>query len=195
MEIYNKFSDAEIDKLLKENLVILHDTREQVNQHVLDYFDRNKIAHKMKKIDEGDYTAIISKCPAKGIYRDLYFKVAVERKNGVDEFVGNLCEKTDSRDDIRLIRELERAKHKGIMMFLVIEDKDCKEKIEQGKYRSGFEPQAVMGRLSSIEVRFLCGTEYVNKENTGKEIYRKLKYAVRYFLGRGEFDIGPEEIL
>ena len=103
-----RFTDTEIKKLLKENFMILYDTREQVNDHVLSYFDNIGLKYKRQKIDEGDYTAIITARPDMGITRDLYFKVGVERKNSVDELAGNLAEKTDTRDDIRLERELKQ---------------------------------------------------------------------------------------
>lgn len=192
MQGYYKFTDTEINKLLKENFTIIYDTREQKNQHVLDYFDKKKIPYKKKKIDEGDYTAIISKCPEMGIYRDLYFPVAVERKNSIDELAGNLAEETDTRDDVRLIRELQRAKTKGIKMYLIIEDKNGMETIKKGTYRSLYSPKALLGRLSSIQDLYLHDTIFISNENTGFEIYRKLYYSVRNFLKELSTDISPE---
>jgi hypothetical protein len=153
-----------------------------------------KIPCKVQKIDEGDYTAIIKKREDMGIYRDLYFNVGVERKNGLDELAGNLCEKTDSRDDIRLERELMRAKTKGIKMFLIVEDPNGYENIRTGNYRSElYLPQSFMGKLSSIQDKYLQGTVFTNKKDTGYHIYRILYYAVRNFLKEGEFDISPED--
>jgi hypothetical protein len=190
--LYYKFSETEINKLLKENFMILYDTREQRNQHVLEYFDGKKIPYKKKKIDEGDYTAIITKRPEMGIYRDLHFPVAVERKNSVDELASNLAEETDSRDDIRLIRELQRAKTKGIKIYLVIEDKNGMENIKKGNYRSLYTPKAFLGRLSSMQDLYLHDTIFVNDTETGFEIYRKLYYSVRNFLKELSSDISPE---
>lgn len=192
MQVYYKLTDTEINKLLKENFMIIYDTREQQNQHVLNYFDEKKVKYKKQKIDEGDYTAIITKRPEMGIYRDLYFPVAVERKNSVDELAGNLSEETDSRDDIRLIRELQRAKTKGIKMYLIIEDKDGMKNIKEGRYRSLYKPKAFLGRLSSIQDLYLHDTIFVNNKDTGFEIYRKLYYSVRNFLKELNADISPE---
>jgi hypothetical protein len=191
--MYYKFTDSEIKKLLTDNLMIIYDTREQQNSHVLEYFDKNKIKYKKQKIDEGDYTAIITKCPEMGIYRDIYFPVAVERKNSVDELAGNLAEETDSRDDIRLIRELQRAKTKGIKIFLIVEDKNGMENIKAGKYRSLYKPKAFLGRLSSIQDLYLSDTIFTSNTNTGFEIYRKLYYSVRNYLKELNTDISPEE--
>lgn len=189
--MYYKFTDTEIKKLLKENFMILYDTREQKNQHVLNYFDEKKVKYKKKKIDEGDYTAIVTKCPEMGIYRDIYFPVAVERKNSIDELAGNLAEKTDTHDDIRLIRELQRAKAKGIKISLIIEDKNGMENIKKGNYRSLYTPKAFLGRLSSIQDLYLQDTIFTSNKDTGFEIYRKLYYSVRNYLKELSTDIGP----
>lgn len=188
-----KFTETEIKKLLKENLVILYDTREQVNNHILEYFDTKKINYKKQKIDEGDYTAIITKCPKMGIHRDLYFPIGVERKNSVDELAGNLAEETDTRDDLRLTRELRRAKEKGIKIFLVIEDENGRKNIKTGNYRSQYLPKSFMARLRSLQDQFLNGTAFINKNDSGEEIFGILNYAVRNFLKEGNFDISPEE--
>jgi len=191
MQGYYKFTETEINKLLKENLLILYDTREQKNQHVLDYFDKNKIPYKKQKIDEGDYTAVVTKREDMGIYRDIHFPVAVERKNSVDELAGNLAEESDSRDDIRLVRELQRAKTKGIKIYLIVEDKDGMKHIKGGNYRSLYKPKAFLGRLSSIQDLYLYDTIFTENENTGFEIYRKLYYSVRNFLKELNTDISP----
>ena len=191
--MYYRFTESEINKLLKENLKIIYDTREQENRAVLDYFDKHKIPYKKQKLDEGDYSAIITKREDMGIYRDLYFPVAVERKNSVSELAGNLAEETDSRDDIRLIRELQRAKTKGIKIYLVIEDKNGMENIKAGNYRSQYQPKAFLGRLSSIQDLYLHDTIFTSSTDSGFEIYRKLYYSVRNFLKELNTDIGPEE--
>ena len=52
LELY-KYTDKEIDQLVR-SIVILTDTREQKNQHILDWFDKKKIPHKTKALSNGD---------------------------------------------------------------------------------------------------------------------------------------------
>lgn len=189
---YN-FTETEINKLLKENFKILYDTREQVNDHILAYFDKQKLPYKRQKIDEGDYTAVITARPEMGITRDIYFPVGVERKNSVDELANNLGEKTDTRDDIRLERELIRAKMKGVKIFLVVEDPNGLENIIKGNYRSLYKPKAFMGRLTALQNRYIQNTVFTAPKDTGYHIYRLLYYAVRDFLKEGEIDINGTE--
>lgn len=183
------FTDTEIKKLLKENFKILFDTREQVNDHILAYFDKQKLPYKRQKIDEGDYTAIITARPDMGITRDIYFPVGVERKNSVDELAGNLAEKCDTRDDIRLERELIRAHSKGIKIFLVIEDPNGLENIRTGNYRSQYNSKAFIGKLSSLQDKYIKNTIFTSNINSGYHIYRLLYYAVRNYLKEGEVEI------
>jgi len=196
MEVHYKFTETEIKKLVAENLVIIYDTREQVNknQHILDYFDKKKITYKRQTITEGDYTAVITKCEKMGIHRDLYFPIGIERKNSVDELAGNVGEKVDTHDDIRFIREMRRAKQNGIKMTLLVEDADGLKKIKTGDYRSQYESKAFTARLRSIQDQFLVNTVFVNRNDSGEEIYGILYYAVRNFLKEGYFDISPEEV-
>lgn len=191
MQVRYRFTETDIKKLLDENFIILYDTREQENKWVLDYFDKKKIKYKKQKIDEGDYAAVITKREDMGIYRDMYFPVAVERKNSVDELANNLGEKTDSRDDIRLVRELQRAKTKGIKIYLIVEDKNGIENIINGNYTSNYLPQSFVGRLKSIQYNYLSGIEFIDKKYTGFEIHKILKYAVMESLKDGNVDINP----
>lgn len=184
-----RFTDTEIKKLLKENFVILVDTREQSNQHVLDGFDDKKINYKSQVINEGDYTAIITKRPEMGIYRDLYFPVAVERKNSIDEIAGNFADKVDSRDDVRLERELIRAKSKGIKIFLLVEDPKGWKTIQNGSYRSLYKSSSLIGRLTKTEVRYLNGTTFTGREDSAFHIWRLLYYSIRDYLQSGELDM------
>jgi ERCC4-type nuclease len=60
------FTDKEIKELLS-GLVILIDTREQGNSHILKYLESHKITHKKRKLDYGDYSAYLPKNEGLGI--------------------------------------------------------------------------------------------------------------------------------
>ena len=176
------FTDTEIKKLVDKHLCIAYDTREQVNSHVLEYFKAKGIPFKRQKINEGDYTGIIKAVPEMGITRDLYFPIGIERKNGIEELAGNLAEKTDTRDDIRLERELIRAKSKGIDIYLIVEDPNGFEKIRAGQYNSMYGVNAFLGKLSSIQTNYLKDTIWCLKKDTGYHIHRIIYYALRNYL-------------
>lgn len=187
------FTDTEIKKLVDKHLTVIYDTREQVNSHVLEYFKLKGIPFKRQKINEGDYTGIIKAVPEMGITRDLYFPIGIERKNSIEELAGNLAEKTDTRDDIRLERELMRAKSKGIDIYLVVEDPNGFDKIREGKYNSMYSVKAFLGKLSSLQTNYLKGTVWCGKKDTGYHIHRLLYYAIRNYLKESclEEDLKP----
>ena len=84
-------------KILLSHLVILHYTRENTNSEILDFFDKQGIAHEKRALKTGDYSFKISACEELGIHRDMFFTdtVCIERKNSVSEIAGNFCEKDD----------------------------------------------------------------------------------------------------
>lgn len=68
VQLYN-YTDKEIDLLLK-SIIILVDTREQQNEHILKYFDTHDIVHEKMKLNHGDYSFYVPKNLDLGIVRD-----------------------------------------------------------------------------------------------------------------------------
>ena len=81
----------------------IFDTREQKNQHIINYFKKNNIEYKIQKIDEGDYKF------------ECNDTICVERKGNLNEIMANITQ-------ARFKRELERAKQKGVKLVVLIEN-------------------------------------------------------------------------
>ena len=62
-------------------MIILVDTREKVNDHIISSFDKNGISYKKKALEYGDYSFALPKNEALSIPREMYFdkKVVIER--------------------------------------------------------------------------------------------------------------------
>lgn len=171
-----RYTDKERDALLK-TLKIIVDTREQKNQHVLEYFRKKEVPFQLRTMKTGDYSAMIPANLELGITRDIYLNAAVERKNGVDELVQSI------KDRNRFENELIRAsKHPFV---LIVEDKDGYEKILNGKYRSKYDPKALLGSLKTFEVRYDFSTVYIPANATGNYIYHHFLYMARELLKGG----------
>ncbi|ERN52796.1 ERCC4 domain-containing protein [Alkalihalophilus marmarensis] len=168
-----KYTDKELTELLK-TLVIIVDTREQVNEHVRDYFRRHDITYKIQTMKTGDYTAMIPKNEEYGISRDMYLSACLERKNGVDELVQSI------KDRNRFEHELWRAKDNPFV--LVVEDVDGYRKILNGEYRSAYKPQSLLGSLKTFEARYDFSTVFINPAYTGNYIYHHFHYLAREVL-------------
>lgn len=166
------YTDKEINELLKQ-LTIIVDSREQVNGHVTGYFDKCKVAHATRKIDTGDYSAMIGDMT-------LEHDVVIEKKNGIDEIAGNF-----TVDRQRFENEFTRAKADGLKVFLLIENASWSD-ILLHNYRSKLEPKSLIASLLSWQVRFNITIIFCKPSETGQIIYGTLYYAAREALKKGE---------
>lgn len=78
-----KFSVEEIKKLAK-SMVILVDSREKKNTHILDYFRKQKISFQTEKLEYGDYSFMIPAAAA-GVHEK---RVLLNRRQGCGRIIG-----------------------------------------------------------------------------------------------------------
>lgn len=208
-----KFDNKDIDSIQK-NLTILTDTREQANQHVIDFFNTQGIKHKACKLDYGDYSAMLPAGSFKGQLRDIYFTndIVIERKFCIDELAMNLKDKKTNLNEIkqeiiellgkgylekvlksdynRFRQELTSINKYGIEFFIFIEDVnfDRNIRVPEG-FRSQYEPKRLYARLKGLEREFRTIIRPISKQCMGSEIYNTLKYGVRNkFVHEGYID-------
>jgi ERCC4-type nuclease len=168
-----RYSDKEITEILK-TITILTDTREQKNEHIIQYFDDKGINYKIHKQDAGDYSVMLPQNEEFGIQRNVFFPVAVERKNSVDELAQTIKERT------RFENELIRGKK--LSFLLMVEDPNGYENLILGKYQSQYEPKALLGSLKSFETRYGFSTVFIPKKAAGNYLYHHFYYYVRNYL-------------
>lgn len=150
------------------DIVIIVDTREQSNQHIISVFDTFKIPYVVEKLDFGDYSCYAKTKDGKLI--DMRNEISIERKNSLDEIAGNF---TKGRD--RFKREFER--HQG-QMILAIED-DNYLNLMMGDYRSKMSKKSLMASLHSWSFRYNVPFIFLPKECMAVFIYFSCKYKVR----------------
>ena len=165
MVIVRRYTEGELKKQLSK-LEIIVDTREQVNGHVTSLFDKKKIPYKVRKLDTGDYSAMIEDMT-------LEQDIVIERKHNLDEICGNF---TVNRE--RFEREMLRAKAIGIKMFLIIENATWSD-VYLGNYRSKLDPKSLIASLMSWQVRYNLTIIFCEPENTGKLIFSLLYFYAR----------------
>ena len=168
---YN-FTDKEMKKILN-SMVVIVDSREQNNQHILDFFNKKSIPYKVIKNDYGDYTAMIPKGTINAFTCDIYFDrdIAIERKNSIDEIAGNLKDEA-----YRLKKELAHMNMYDIKYFFFVEDKDFHFNLRNGNYRSQYDPFTLMQRIKKmIEAEYNTVVVPVDKQVMGSEIYYTLQ--------------------
>jgi hypothetical protein len=83
--------------------VVLTDTRQQKEQHIIKEFDKQGILHIQTKLDSADYMALRYD-EEKGFYKD--YSILVDTKKDLLEICGNLAHTSEHQ---RLVREVDLA--------------------------------------------------------------------------------------
>ena len=94
-----------------QDFIILTDTRQQKESHILKEFDKEKILHIRTNLPSADYMAI-RYSPIKGMYLD--YKILIDTKKDLEEISGNLC---NTQNHERIKREIEKARELGCKRF------------------------------------------------------------------------------
>ena len=105
-------------KAFAKKVKVLCDTREQCNQHIIQYLHANGIATESRKLDFGDYSFEINgKCFERSCI--------VERKGSVDELFGNFV-----HDRERIQKEFDAAAKNAQHMELILEGVTSEEELK-----------------------------------------------------------------
>lgn len=143
--------------------MIICDTREQRNEHVLDYFERNGIEFKIQKLDTGDY--MLEGSPG----------LTIDRKRNLGELCGNLF----SRDRGRFWREIRRAQETGIKMIVLIEHGGKVKRLDdvkrwRGKY-TRVTGAALYAEICRVSIAYGVEFLFCSKSSTGRRILEILE--------------------
>lgn len=168
-----KFTHDEIKKLEK-HIVIIVDTREKKNEHILNYFNKCNIKYLKDKLNYGDYSFYIE--PNEITKEPIYFhdEVSVERKATLEELSQNLAQGRD-----RFEKELLKAKANGCKMWLSVEDAGGLGAIMEHTYKTDFKPLAYVASLKTYENRFNLHINFVDKKYSGYNIQSTFCYYLR----------------
>lgn len=133
-----------------DGMVLLCDTRERKNSHIIQRLEQLKIPYKYKKLDFADYSFELN-----GITFEK--NITVERKASLDEIIGNF---TKGRE--RFKREFERAK--GCKVILLVESSI--EQLEGHQYRSGMSPKDLKSFLNTWSYKYQLELHFVDKSKS-----------------------------
>lgn len=179
-------------KKILDSMVVIVDSREQSNKHIIDFFNKKGIPYKVVKNDFGDYTAMLPAGTLTGFTHDIYFDrdIAIERKADIDEIANNLKE-----DAARLKKELAHMNMYDIKYFFFVEDKEFHENLRNGIYRSQYDPFTLMQRIKKgIEAEYNTVIVPVDKKCMGSEIYYTLQaFVYNLFKHKGFIESEDQE--
>ena len=94
---------------MKSNNIIICDTREKNNKKILQYFDEVNQDYIISKLEAGDYMQFKN------------YKTIIDKKDGLSEIAGNLCNKQEHE---RIKREILKAKQLGCTNFIFLIQQD-----------------------------------------------------------------------
>lgn len=166
-----KYTDEEI-KLIMKNVVLIYDSREKSNSHILDWCSyKNRVEAIKDKLDYGDYTFKVRAIPELGIHHDLDFRneMVYERKNSWSELSQNF---TKGRD--RFAKELAMC---SAQMTIAVED--TWTNLYQGNYDTKYNRKSFIASVKTFEHRYGVTFKCFKKEEMGVEMYTGFIYYLR----------------
>lgn len=147
--------------------MIICDSREKKNQHVLRYFDVHNIPYRIQKLDVADYML-------EGV--DGF---AIDRKQNLSELSTNLMNR---KDHARFWKEVRRAKEAGMRMVVLCEHGGKIRSVQdvagwQNPY-SGVSGRALMNEIYRVHIAYGVEFLFCDKRSTGKRIVSLLRDAL-----------------
>ena len=96
------------------NFIILRDTRQQKEEHIIKEFDKQGILHIRTGLPSADYMAVRYD-KEKGFYLD--YSILIDTKKDIEEIASNLC---NSQNHQRILREIQKGKDLGAKQFVFL---------------------------------------------------------------------------
>lgn len=99
---------------MMNNFIILTDTRQQKEEHIIKEFDKQNILHIRTGLPSADYMAVRYD-KEKSFYLD--YSILIDTKKDIEEIVSNLC---NSQNHQRILREIQKGKDLGAKQFIFL---------------------------------------------------------------------------
>ena len=141
-----------------KNYIILTDTRQQKENHIIKEFDKQGILHIRTGLPSADYMAVRYN-EQKGFYLD--YSVLIDTKKDIEEIAGNLC---NSQSHQRIKNEIFKGQELGAKEFIFL--------INGGKVKSIEDLQNWTSKRTKVK-----GEVLLKIMNTMKQ-----KYGVRFVI-------------
>lgn len=143
--------------------MIICDTRERKNQHILDYFDRHNIEYEIRKLDTADY------------WNDENQNVVIDRKRNLNEVATNLC----SDDSSRFWKEVRRSyRDKQKFIVLIEHGPNIKSLADVSSWTSKYSKisgSRLQAEMYRVGIAYNIQFEFCSKRSTGKRIMELLE--------------------
>ena len=155
-----------------KKFVILTDTRQQKEKHILKEFDNQGILHIRTNLPSADYMAL-RYSENDGIYLD--YSILIDTKKDLSEIATNLC---NSKEHERIKREITKAKELGCQKFYFLIADDSIQSIDDIKnWRSKFSKakgETLLKIMFTMSKKYNIIFTITSRKNIGKKIIELL---------------------
>ena len=154
------------------NFVILTDTRQQKESHIIKEFDKQGILHIRTGLPSADYMAVRYD-KEKGFYLD--YSILIDTKKDIEEIASNLC---NSQNHQRILREIQKGKDLGAKQFVFLINGGKIKTIEDLQNWSSphtkVRGETLLKIMNTMKTRYNVRFIIVPKKNMGEMIIKIL---------------------
>ena len=166
--------------------MIICDSREQKNAHILSYFKRHNVPYTVRKMDTADYMV------------EGQQNIVVDRKQNLDEICANLTYKGKKANEnggkgipsnvARFWREVRRAYEDKIKLVVLIEHgeniKSLADVAAWGGSRSGISGRKLIEEMDRLTAAYGVEWQFCRKSETAEEILKILNFKGENYYGQ-----------
>ena len=166
--------------------MIICDSREQKNAHILRYFERHNVPYVVRKMETADY--MVEGQP----------NIVVDRKQDLDEICANLTYKGKKANEnggkgipsnvARFWREVRRAYEDKIKLVVLIEHgeniKSLADVAAWSGSRSGISGRKLVDEMDRLSVAYGVEWQFCRKSETAEEILKILNFKGENYYGQ-----------
>ncbi len=170
------YSDSELKRILK-SAIILTDSHEKLDGHVLIGFNELGMAHKAIALSSGGYAIMLPAQPEAGIPRDVYFdnELLIVRMSSLDELASNFTTGREKFTD-EMVRAADARK------YLIVEQSGGYRDILSHRYLSRLTEKAFMASLTTFQARYGLNVIFCEPRQTAYIVRNLLHYHLRVWL-------------
>lgn len=155
------------------DFLILTDSRQRVESHILKEFDKQGIIHIRTGLPSADYM-VVRHDPTKKFYLD--YSTLIDTKANIEEIASNLC---NTKNHERIKREIQKGKDLGAQQFIFLigdnKIKSIKDLQEWESTRTKVKGSVLVKVMSTMRERYGCRFIIVPKAKMGEKIIQLLK--------------------
>lgn len=154
------------------DFLILTDSRQRVESHILKEFDKQGIIHIRTGLPSADYMTVRYDS-ARKFYMD--YSTLIDTKANIEEIASNLC---NTKNHDRIKREIAKGKELGAKEFIFLigdnKIKSIKDLQEWESTRTKVRGSVLVKVMSTMRERYGCRFIIVPKAKMGKKILELL---------------------